>query len=229
MRIVSVRSGETVSRIHSWVIRYSCWQKKPFRARREGQAISTQKRDIAETDNLAEAVAAGDRDAEAQIVSRYGEGLWYLIRREIDSPDDARDIYQETFRVVIERLRGDGIHSPESLPSFIVGVSRRLMMAYWRGRDRMVRSLETMEIPEANESASSPFEQVARAEEIARLKDAVARLHVPRDREILRRVLLDEDKHEICDALGIKADHFKKVMYRARVRLRAILAGTQCL
>ena len=50
------------------------------------------------------------------------------------------------------------------------------------------------------------------------------RLTVPRDREVLSRFYLQEqDKADVCRALGIDSEHFHRVVHRARGRFRDML------
>ena len=47
---------------------------------------------------------------------------------------------------------------------------------------------------------------------------------VERDRELLRRYYIyDEDKPEICRALGLDSLHFNRVLHLAKVRFRKIM------
>jgi RNA polymerase sigma-70 factor (ECF subfamily) len=53
---------------------------------------------------------------------------------------------------------------------------------------------------------------------------ALAQLGMPRDREILRRYFLqDEDKQSICTNLGLSAEHFDRVLFRAKQRMRKLI------
>ena len=49
-------------------------------------------------------------------------------------------------------------------------------------------------------------------------------LPVQRDREILVKTYLqDEDKSEICEALGVDSAHYNRVLFRAKQRFRELL------
>src|SRR5262250_76108 len=54
---------------------------------------------------LVRRIAARDAAAEGELVERYRRGILYLLRRLGAPPELADDLQQETFRIVIERLR----------------------------------------------------------------------------------------------------------------------------
>ena len=85
---------------------------------------------------LARRIAAGDAAAESELVERYSRGVLYLLRRTTRDPDLADDLHQETFRVVLERLRGKGIAEPERLAGFIRSTARNLFIGDYRKRAR---------------------------------------------------------------------------------------------
>src|SRR5262245_64969827 len=78
--------------------------------------------------DLVSRIRAGDRQAEAELVERYSCGVEIIIRREIGSASVADDLYQETFRIVIEKTRRGDIREPEKLSGFVCGVARNLVI-----------------------------------------------------------------------------------------------------
>jgi RNA polymerase sigma-70 factor, ECF subfamily len=78
---------------------------------------------------LVQRIAAGDADAEEDLVARYRRGLLYLLSRLGAPPDLADDLQQETFRIVIERLRSGGLTDPAGLAPFLRGTARNLLIA----------------------------------------------------------------------------------------------------
>jgi len=56
------------------------------------------------------------------------------------------------------------------------------------------------------------------------VKRAIGAMPVARDRNVLVRYFLsEEDKGEICSALGLSSEHFDRVLHRARRRLKGLL------
>jgi RNA polymerase sigma-70 factor (ECF subfamily) len=170
-------------------------------------------------------IGRGARDAEEAMVRRYGAGLLYLLKRRTRDPELALDLRQDTFRVAIEKLRSSPLDEPERLGAYLRGVALNLWIAHQRKNTRRATTADSDAIEQAaDEGAAGPFENVSREQ----VRDAVGvllgELGTPRDREILKRLYIDdEDKDAICAALGIDATHFNRVLFRAKQRFRELL------
>lgn len=175
--------------------------------------------------DLVARIGRGARDAEEAMVRRYGPGLLYLLKRRTRDPDLAQDLRQDTFRVAIEKLRGSPLDEPERLAAYLRGVALNLWIAHQRKQARRGTTADSDAVEAAADTGDGgPFENVSRAQ----VSDAVGvlldELGTPRDREILQRVYLrDEDKEDICAALGVDATHFNRVLFRAKQRFRELL------
>jgi RNA polymerase sigma-70 factor, ECF subfamily len=175
--------------------------------------------------DLVARIGRGARDAEDAMVRRYGAGLLYLLKRRTRDPDLALDLRQDTFRVALEKLRATPIDEPERLAAYLRGVALNLWIAHQRKHARRATTADSEAVEEAaDETAAGPFENVSREQ----VRDAVGvllgELGTPRDREILKRLYLDdEDKDAICAALGVDATHFNRVLFRAKQRFRELL------
>src|SRR6185369_11439053 len=67
--------------------------------------------------DLVRRIQAGDRQAEGELVEHYGEGLAFLLRRWTRDQDAASDLYQETFRLALEKIRRGEVRDPDRLPA----------------------------------------------------------------------------------------------------------------
>jgi len=180
----------------------------------------------------AEAVAAaalvarirtGDAQAESELVGRYSRGLSYLLRRTTGDPSLADDLHQETFRIVIQRLRSSGLEQPERLAGFIRRTARNLFLAdYRRNARRRTSGLDDSTV--LRDPAPSPLGRVLADERVRLVRRLVGELRTDRDRQILYRYYLaEEDKDGICRDLGLSDIHFNRVLFRARQRFRELL------
>lgn len=176
--------------------------------------------------DLARRIAAGDGTAETELVERYSRGVLYLLRRLTRSSELAEDLHQETFRVVLERLRGRGLAEPDKLSAFLRETAKNLHRNEWRKGVR--RGVED-DAGDARaelyaDPGTSPYARLARAEEARLVRRLLGELPSPRDREILYRFYLgDEDKERLCRDLEISSLHFNRVLHRARRRFRRIV------
>jgi RNA polymerase sigma-70 factor (ECF subfamily) len=175
--------------------------------------------------DLVARIGRGARDAEEQMIRRYGAGLLYLLKRRTRDPELAADLRQDTFRIALEKLRSSPLDEPERLAAYLRSVALNLWIAHQRKNTRRATTADSEAIEAAaDESRPGPFENVSGEQVRDALSQLLAELGTPRDREILQRLYLnDEDKEAICVALGVDASHFNRVLFRAKERFRELL------
>ena len=178
--------------------------------------------------DLVRRIATGDTGAEGQLVSRYSRVLKVLLHRLTGSPDLAEDLHQETFRIVLERLRRQGLDEPAGLASFLRGTARNLALAERRKGARRKTENDEEALAEVPHPAPSQLSSVLLDEEAATVRRLLDELGVERDRELLLRFYVaDEDKETICSDLGLDRLHFNRVIFRARQRFRELFERRQ--
>jgi RNA polymerase sigma-70 factor (ECF subfamily) len=173
--------------------------------------------------DLLSRIAAGDRGAEKEFVTRHYRGILALVRRHCRPNDPAvEDLAQEVVTSVLQRLRANAIRDEKALPAYIQIVIVRLTAAEYRGRRD--------ELASAKQSAPDPVDvrdpghalDAARRRKI--VSEMISQLPTARDREVLRRFYLQEQSRvEVCQSLEIDESHFHRVVFRARQRLRQLL------
>jgi len=152
-------------------------------------------------------------------------GVLFLLNRIVREPALAEDLCNETFRVVLERLRRGPLEDPAKLDSFLAQTARNLAMADRRrtSRRQTVTGEQAAIDGFADERSDPSFkvELQARAKAIRKVLQELPNL---RDRQLLVRLYLnDEDKSSICRDLNLTEEHFNRVVYRARERFRVLL------
>lgn len=184
-------------------------------------AVST---GIPDLQPLVVSAAAGDRRAEAAIVDRFARGVRVLVARQCRPGDPAaEDIAQDVLRILVEQLRKGAIRDGASIAAWLQTCIRRATTAYYREQgQRLESSAEQVPEPEApGEDAAERIDEEARAR---RVRALIAALPVARDRDLLMRFYLKEqDKAQICAELGVDEDHLRRVLHRARQRLRELM------
>ena len=174
---------------------------------------------------LVERIRNGDSTAEGELVSRYSRPLLFMLRRRTGDPALADDLHQDTFRIVIERLRDRGINEPARLAGFIQSTGRNLVIGAIRRRQRRqtYTDSDTVEAT-ADEARGGHADAVEAAQAALHVQRLLKNLGSERDRAILIRFFLhNEDKASICDGLGLSDVHFNRVLYRAKKRFREML------
>lgn len=173
---------------------------------------------------LAERISAGDRQAEGSLYTRLRPGVLTMLRVRSQDHALAEDLTQETFRILLERMRSREIEDPEKLSAFVQGIARNL----YRDHVRKVIRRDTRSDTDAVESHladdASAYDAQLQQETHQALQNLLEELNQPRDREILRKTfLLQQDKDEVCAELGISVDHFHRVIFRAKERFAKIV------
>jgi RNA polymerase sigma-70 factor, ECF subfamily len=203
---------------------------RPLRDTMGGMTADTGK-DLEEGEvatDLARRIAAGDETAESELVSRYSRGILYLLRRLGVPPELAEDLHQETFRIVLERLRQRGLAEPAGLVGFLRGTARNLALAEQRKTiRRRTDGTDLEDLAETRDPAPSQLSSVLQEEETSLVRRLIGELATDRDRQILLRFYVgEEDKGRICADLGLDRLHFNRVLFRARQRFRELLERT---
>lgn len=174
--------------------------------------------------DLANRIGRGDSSAETELVKRYGEGVRFLLQRKTQDHQLAEDIWQDTFQLVIEKLRNAAIKEPDKLPGYIRGIANNLLIGHHRKTARRRTSAQSDILDAIPDHTSNPADEVSRNQISRLVRNVLNKLPVQRDREILLRYYVsDEDKETICNDLGLDSLHFNRVLFRAKKRLGELL------
>jgi len=178
--------------------------------------------------DLVRRIAAGDTAAEGALVERYSRGLLYLLRRLGAPPELAEDLHQETFRIVLERLRRKGLEDPAGLSGFLHGTARNLMIAERRKTARRKTDVDSEGLERVIHPEPGQLSAVLLDEEAAIVRKLIGELPTDRDRQLLLRFYVaEEEKESICSDLGLDSLHFNRVLFRARHRFKELLVRFQ--
>jgi len=172
--------------------------------------------------DLVRRIASGEPAAEAELVERYSRGLLYLLRRL--APELAEDLHQESFRIVLERLRRRELDDPAGLAGFLRGTARNLVIAERRKNARRRTEADEEELAQAVHPAPGQLSAVLLDEEAETVRQLIRELPTERDRQLLLRFYVgEEDKESLCADLGLDSLHFNRVLFRARQRFKELL------
>jgi RNA polymerase sigma factor (sigma-70 family) len=184
--------------------------------------------DLAADRTLAAAVRAGDADAFERLVRRHQRLVWHLVQRLVRDTEDTRELCQETFLRVHQRLhqwRGDS-----RLATWIGRVAWSLALRHLERRRIALVEPEAGDgddAPSVLEQIASPLvleDHVAEAQLHRRLHDAVEALP-PLQRTLLTLYHFEElPIGEIGRITGLAEGTVKSHLFRSRQRLRALLA-----
>lgn len=167
-------------------------------------------------------IVAQDRGAEAEMVNRYQRGLLLMLKRRCNNDSQAQDIAQETWTIILRKVKRNELENPEKLASYIIQTGKNQLIMSFRANARYEYSpAEAM----THFIAAEPSPERALEDEriVATVRELIDSLPTARDRELLRRFYVQEQRKEIiCSELQLDELHFNRVLYRARQRFKKI-------
>lgn len=174
--------------------------------------------------SLIQRIQAGDRQAETDLVHTYWRSLFYIINKRAQDPHLAADITQEALIIAIEKGRRGLFKNGHGLTAFIRQTGINLLLSHYRKEKR--RGTDTSD----DIDVQFPHQQAELAAQLSQqqlaaiTQQVLAELSTARDKDLLLRYCVyDQSKQQICDELGLSPDHFDRVLYRARQRLKQLL------
>jgi RNA polymerase sigma factor (sigma-70 family) len=134
--------------------------------------------------SLVEACRRGDEEAWVTVWQRYGPLVKSVARRTGCDAEDARDVVQRVALVALEKL--PSLRDPKKLAPWLAGIARYQSL-------EMIRQRRPASLLDEGSAVSDPRydDELVRAEEIARLRQAFTRLE-DRCRRMLRRLMLKD-------------------------------------
>ena len=174
--------------------------------------------------NLLKQIAEGDRDACQKFVEEHYQWLTVIVRQQFPYTDLYMDIVHDAFGLTIEKLKANEINKLESIKFYLRTAALNIGYSYLR-KDKKFRSSLDQDLLYVLEDTTSNVESGVEWEDnLAYVKRLIQELKVERDREILKSFYLDDkDKLTICHELEITPDHFSRVLFRAKFRLKELL------
>lgn len=172
---------------------------------------------------LVSRIQGGDQQAEVELVECYNRAVMSIIRRAVGNSAVADDLYQETFCIVIEKVREGELREAERLPGFVCGVARNRVIKHFQRAARQERLIETEEAVSVPHPAHDQLEELLRKEIADIVRQILKEMTNERDIQMLFRFYLaEDDKEQICADLGLTSLQFNLVLHRARERYREL-------
>jgi len=170
---------------------------------------------------LALRIQAGEAAAEAELFERYRRGVSIIVQRMVRDSCIADDLCQDTFRLVLEKVRRGELRDPQKLSGFICNIARYLAIEHLRQPRRTQPLGEPgLSVPDPK---PDPLSTLIEREKMRAIRQVLQEMSLARDREVLRRFYLEEeDKESICADLDLSSLQFNRVVFRARERFREL-------
>ncbi len=175
---------------------------------------------------IAAAIYQGDKRAESVLFERYYRPLLYIMHRKTNDPDQAQDLCQEAFCIMLERLRSQPLIEPDKLAAFLHNIALNLHIAEVRKSDRRKTHTDQELIGRITDPKQNQYRELLRERAGAAVNQMIAAMDNMRDRKLLHGFYIEErDKDELCAELNLSLRHFDKVLFRAKQRFRQLVLG----
>jgi RNA polymerase sigma-70 factor (ECF subfamily) len=146
-------------------------------------------------------------------------GLVAVLVRRLGDRQLALDALQDAVVTTLHKLSSGTTVPPEALAGYVF----RTALNHQRNRQRRTRAwaYSSDALDACIDETASPA-SAAQSDATRRLvRRVLAGLDCARDRDVLVRFYLHEqDKEQICEALGLSSAQFNQVIFRARERMR---------
>ena len=166
----------------------------------------------------------GDAAAGDELVEKYGRGVWFYLKKEVRTHHSAQDLYQDTFRIGIEKIRSGKLEKPERLGAFLFGIARFVVRDHFRREIKRESPLEPETIDRFPKPSAGPLSNLLSKDCSREILEAIHALKSDRDRQVIFRFYIaQDDKSDICQDLDLTSIHFNRVLHRARQRFKELL------
>jgi len=169
-------------------------------------------------------IKSGDRTAESEMVTFYSDELMFILSRKFSDKELCLDTHQDTFAMVIQKIRNDELRDPSKLASFIRSTAINLALMSIRKHKKMIALSDSPVLENLSGGSNSAYQDIAQEELTDILMTLINELGVERDKLIIISFYITQlDKSQICQQLDLSPDHFDKIIYRAKQRLKRLI------
>lgn len=173
-------------------------------------------------------IVEGDRLAEKAMVEKYRKPLVFIIERRTNNRENAKDILQDTFLIVLQKLRTEPLKDPSKLGAYLQRTAINLHIGEVRKSIRRNTTTDSELIDAYAESEGDQHQKLVDERAKIAVKKLLSELHNERDRNILTLYYIQEgEKDAICEELELSLRHFDRVISRARSRFKELMDGRQ--
>lgn len=169
-------------------------------------------------------IVEGNRLAEKAMVEKYGKPLIFILERRTNNRESAKDLVQDTFLVVLQKLRSEPLQDPSKLGAYLQRTAINLHIGEVRKYIRRNTTADSELLETIAESEGDQHRRLVEERAKIAVRKLISELHNKRDRIILTLYYIEEDDKEvICRELDLSIRHFDRVISRARSRFRELI------
>ena len=170
---------------------------------------------------LVQRIQEGDSAAESSFVKLFTRGVTFILIKETRESSIVQDLFQETFRIAIEKIRNGDIRDPRKINGFMASTARYVVIDHYRREAKHDKRANAEEPESLPMTEQSPLQRLLRQEHSQFVRKVIGDLNSERDRQLLSRFFIKgEEKAYICKVLNLTDLHFNRVLHRAKRRYR---------
>jgi len=178
-------------------------------------------------ETLVQKIIDGDSSAETEIVQRYQTPLMVILCNSSKDRVLAEDIAQDTWIIVLQKIRNGDVREPKQLAAFIRQVGKNQLIMRYRKNEKDKHN-EPVDDDKTYSTSPTPEQNVVNNQLNKSIVNLFKQLSQPRDRDILKRFYTTEDtKEDLCHEYGLTSAHFDRVLHRARERFKKLWKESQ--
>jgi RNA polymerase sigma-70 factor (ECF subfamily) len=174
--------------------------------------------DAALARRVAAAGAQVDAAAEAELCRRLAPRVRLYGLRHLRDPHAAHDLVQQVLMTTLERLRAGKLREPERIASYVLGMSRMVVLEIRRGTWRRERLLATW-----GDTAEAVAPDEVLAVDADRLAACLQALGERERTVVVLTFFADNSGDEVGRELALSAGNVRVIRHRALARLRACM------
>lgn len=176
-----------------------------------------------ELTEIVKQIIGGNSAAEEEVFRRYKQGVAIIIDQVVRCQSVTEDLLQDTFKVVLLKVRRGDLREPERFSGFVCSVARNTAIDYVRRSGRSKNHEDIGRTEQLPDPAPSQLEHLLRKEKAAVVRQIINELRLKRDRDLIfRYYIAEQDKDSICADLGLTRAQFNNVIFRATARFKEL-------
>ena len=176
------------------------------------------------SEDIVAGINKGDREAETAMIKKYGRALIYILERRTGDKERAKDLQQETFLIVLQKLRREPITDPTKLAAYLQRTAVNLYIGEVRKDIRRNTNPDSEIVAAIADTQEDQLTKLLKDRSKFAIRQLINELGNDRDRKILMLYYIHEhEKSLVCEELNLSTRHFDRVISRARSRFRELV------
>jgi RNA polymerase sigma-70 factor, ECF subfamily len=171
-------------------------------------------------DRYMERLRRRDRETQNHFAGYFGGLLRAKLRTRRVSEHVISDLQQETFLRVLDAIRTGEVRQPDRLGAYVNSVCNHVLLEYFRDVAREQHDdVDSVDVPDNGADLEA---RMITDEETQSVRATMDRLS-ERERAVLRGILLERDKDEMCRELDVDRGYLRVLTHRAMGTFRELI------